>query len=80
VIRTFTCAILCLLALFLIGLFVTLTGPMRWAIILIFLTPAPFILTLYTANEQERADVSMSLSVQTVVTVVAFIIIAIMVL
>lgn len=76
VIRTVVCGILCILALWIIGSLVTLSMEMRWAVILIFLTPAPFILTLYTANEQERADVSMSLSVQTMVTIVAFIIIA----
>ncbi|HRX59188.1 MAG TPA: AEC family transporter [Eubacteriales bacterium] len=77
VLRTFVCAILCMLALFIIGLFVTLTNEMRWAIILIFLTPAPFILTLYAQNEQERADISMSLSMQTIVTIIAFIGIAV---
>ena len=77
VMRTLVCGILCVLTLFLIGLFVTLSDPMRWAIILIFLTPAPFILTLYAANEQEREDVSMSLSMQTMVTIAAFIIITI---
>ena len=50
---------------------------MRWAIIVIFLTPAPFILTMYTNTEQERADVSMSLSLQTMLAVLAFIVIAI---
>jgi predicted permease len=76
VLRTLVCGILCALTLWVLGSFVTLNEPMRWAVILIFLTPAPFILTLYAANEQERADVSMSLSVQTIVTIAAFIAIA----
>lgn len=77
VLRMFVCSILCLIALYFIGLFVPLSEAMRWAIILIFLTPAPFILTLYAGNEQERADVSMSLSMQTLVTIAAFIIIVV---
>ena len=68
---------LCVVALLFIGAFIPLSDPMRWAIIVIFLTPAPFILTMYTNSEQERADVSMSLSLQTLVSVLAFIIIAI---
>jgi len=77
VMRIVVCGALCALALFFIGSFVPLSDPMRWAIILIFITPAPFILTMYTKTEQERADVSMSLSLQTIVSVLAFIVIAI---
>ena len=62
--RSLVCSVLCLIALYVIGLFVPLSEAMRWAVILIFLTPAPFILTLYARSEQERADVSMSLSLQ----------------
>lgn len=76
-IRWLVCAVLCVIALTVIGAFLPLTDPMRWAIIILFLTPAPFILTMYTTTEQERADVSMSLSLQTMVSVLAFIIITI---
>ena len=75
--RTLVCGVLCVVALSFIGLFIPLSEPMRWAIIIIFLTPAPFILTMYTANEKEHADVSMCLSLQTIVSVLAFIGIAI---
>lgn len=75
--RTLVCGALCVAALSFIGLFFPLSDPMRWAVILIFLTPAPFILSMYTTNEQERADVSISLSLQTVFSVIAFIGIAI---
>ena len=75
--RALVCAILCLLALWIIGRFVPLSDPMRWAIILISITPAPFILTMYTNTEQESADVSMSLSLQTLASVLAFIMIVI---
>ena len=77
VMRALVCAALCAVALLFINAFVPLSDPMRWAIIVIFLTPAPFILTMYTNTEQERADVSMSLSLQTMLAVVAFIVIAI---
>ena len=76
-IRTLVCAVLCALALLIIGAFIPLSDAMRWAIIILFITPAPYIMTMYTRNEQERADVSMSLSLQTMVTVLEFIVITI---
>ena len=78
--RTLVCGVLCAVALLFIGSFIPLSDPMRWAIIIIFLTPAPFILTMYTTTEQERADVSMSLSLQTMFSVLLFIGITIFVL
>ena len=76
-IRSLVCAALCVAALFFIGAFIPLSDAMRWAIIILFITPAPYIMTMYTTNEQERADVSMSLSLQTIVTVLEFIVITI---
>ena len=76
-VRTLVCAVLCAIALTVINAFVPLTDEMRWAVIILFITPAPYILTVFTNNEQERADVSMSLSLQTLVTVLIFIGIAI---
>ena len=77
--RTLVCGVLCAVALFFIGSFIPLSDPMRWAIIILFITPAPYIMTMYTRNEQERADVSMSLSLQTIVTVLEFIVITIVI-
>jgi len=76
-VRTLVCAALCVVALLVFGAFIPLTDEMRWAVIILFMTPAPYILTVFTNNEQERADVSMSLSLQTIVTVLIFIGIAI---
>lgn len=76
-VRTLVCAALCAVALLVFGAFIPLTDAMRWAVIILFMTPAPYILTVFTNNEQERADVSMSLSLQTLVTVLIFIGIAI---
>ena len=76
-VRTLVCAVLCAIALLVFNAFVPLTDEMRWAVIILFITPAPYILTVFTNNEQERADVSMSLSLQTLVTVLIFIGIAI---
>jgi len=76
-VRTLVCAALCAIALLVFGAFFPLTDAMRWAVIILFMTPAPYILTVFTNNEQERADVSMSLSLQTIVTVLIFIGIAI---
>ena len=76
-VRTLVCAVLCAVALIVFGAFLPLTDAMRWAVIILFMTPAPYILTIFTNNEQERADVSMSLSLQTIVSVLIFIGIAI---
>lgn len=76
-IRWLVCAALCVAAFLFIGAFIPLSDAMRWAIIILFITPAPYILTMFTLNEQERADVSMSLSLQTMVTVIVFIFIVI---
>ena len=76
-VRTLVCAALCAVALLVFGAFIPLTDAMRWTVIILFMTPAPYILTVFPNNEQERADVSMSLSLQTLVTVLIFIGIAI---
>lgn len=47
---------------------------MRREVVLNFLTPAPFILALYAKSGQERADVSMAPSLQTLVRITAFIV------
>lgn len=73
VLRVLVCGVLCAAALLFLGAFIPLTDALRWAIIILFMTPAPFILTMFTTNEQERADVSMSLSLQTMFSVLVFI-------
>lgn len=73
VLRLLVCGALCVSALAFLGAVLPISDAIRWAIIIIFLTPAPFILTMYTTNDQERADVSMSLSLQTIVSVLIFI-------
>ena len=73
VLRLLVCGALCLAALAFLGALLPISDAIRWAIVIIFLTPAPFILTMYTETEQERADVSMSLSLQTIVSVLIFI-------
>ena len=78
--RVLVCGALCAAALLFLGAFVPLSEAMRWAIVILFMTPAPYILTIFTTNEQERADVSMSLSLQTMFSVLLFIGITIFVL
>lgn len=73
VLRLLVCGALCAIALLFLNAVLPISDAIRWAIIIIFLTPAPFILTMYTETEQERADVSMSLSLQTIVSVLIFI-------
>ncbi len=75
--RALVCSALCAAALLVIGSFAPLPDELRWAIIILFITPAPYILSMYTQTERERADVSMSLSLQTLVSVLAFIVIVV---
>lgn len=75
--RVLVCGILCTAALLFIGAFVPLTKAMRWAIIILFTLPASFLLTMFTISDRERADVSMSLSLQTIFSILVFICITI---
>jgi hypothetical protein len=40
-----------------------------------YLAPAPYVLTIFALNDQERADISLSLTMQTIVSISAFILI-----
>lgn len=71
--RVLVCGVLCTASLLFVGAFVPLPEAMRWAIIILFTLPASFLLTMFTFNEQERADVSMSLSLQTIFSILVFI-------
>ena len=75
--RVAVSAVVCTIALLFIGSIIPLSDPMRKAIIIFLISPSTYILTMFTLNEQEQADVSMSLSLQSLVTVLIFIIIAI---
>jgi hypothetical protein len=75
ILRTFVCSILCLVSLFVVGKFLVLSEAMRWAVIMFYLSPAPYVLTIFALNDQERADISMSLTMQTIVSISAFILI-----
>jgi predicted permease len=71
--RVLVCSVLCTAALLFIGTFVPLTKAKLWAIIILFTLPASFLLTMFATSDREHADVSMSLSMQTIFSILVFI-------
>lgn len=65
-------------ALVLLGLsaVITVSEPLKWAIILMFMLPPPFVLPIFGKNEDESAFVSASLSLSTLLSLAAFAMIA----
>lgn len=74
--RTAVMALLCAAALWLIGLVLPMTTPLRWAIVLMFSLPAPFVLPLYSVKKDEEAYIATSLSLGALLSVVVFAIIS----
>lgn len=75
--RVAVCGGLCVAALAFIGSIIPLSDVMRMAIVIFLLSPSTYILTMFTLNQQEQADVSMSLTLQSLVTIFIFIFLAI---
>ncbi|MDL2236720.1 hypothetical protein LJC56_02665 [Christensenellaceae bacterium OttesenSCG-928-K19] len=71
-------AVLCILALFIIGLIMPLTYHLYWAIILMFTLPAPYVLPIFSDDQKDSAYISTSLSLYTIVSVALFAVIAIL--
>ena len=74
--RYVCCALLCLFALTVIGLFMPVTDMLRWAVIMIFILPAPYIIPLFVTDDAEKSYASVCLSVQTLFSVAFFAVIA----
>lgn len=55
---------------------ITVSEPLKWAIILMFMLPPPFVLPIFGRNEDESAFVSASLSLSTLLSLAAFAVIA----
>lgn len=67
-------------ALVLLGLsaVIAVSDTLRWAIILMFMLPPPFVLPIFGKNEDESAFVSASLSLSTLLSLAAFAVIAVL--
>ena len=77
--RLLIMGVLCALTIFLVGLLTPVGTPLLWAFILMFLLPPPFVLPVFVRSEDESAFVSASLSLSTLVSLVAFAVITIIV-
>jgi hypothetical protein len=67
-------------ALVLLGLsaVIHVSETLKWAIILMFMLPPPFVLPIFGRNEDESAFVSASLSISTLLSLAAFTVIAVL--
>jgi predicted permease len=72
-------AVLCALTLGIVGLLTSLDAPLFWAIILMFLLPPPFVLSVFVRDEKEGAFVSATLSIYTLFSLAAFAVITVIV-
>ncbi|WP_066686395.1 AEC family transporter [Christensenella intestinihominis] len=69
-------ALLCLCALFLISSLVPMTYGLYWAVVLMFILPAPFVLPVFAGSQKDTAYISTSLSVYTLISILLFAVIA----
>ncbi len=69
-------ALLCVALLAAIGLIITVSEYLKWALILMFVLPPPFIIPIFVDNSDENAYVSATLSSYTVLSLIAFALIA----
>lgn len=76
VVRYVCCAVLCFLTIAVIGLLMPVTELLRWAIVMVFILPAPYILPLYLKDKTEQSYASVCLSMQTLFSIAAFAVIA----
>lgn len=75
-IRLAVTAALCAASIFAIGRLVPMTHELKFALLLFFSLPAPFILPFYAAGEAEQARVSTALSLNTFLSIAAFAVIS----
>ncbi len=72
VIRLVIMAGLCALALFLVGLFIEVDLYLRYALLLVFILPAPFVLPIYVKDPAQSSYASTCLSLYTLLSVGLF--------
>lgn len=70
---------LCALTLLGVSLLTPVDAPLRWAFILMFLLPPPFVLPVFARDENESAFVSATLSLSTLIALAAFAVITVIV-
>ncbi len=68
--------ILCTVTLILIGVLIDVTNQLKWAFIIMFILPPPFVLPVFTSNDKEASFASAVISIYTIFTLAAFAIIS----
>ena len=60
------------LVVLVISMLIPVSNDLKWAFVLMFLLPAPYILPVYVESDDESAFISATLSISTVITLIAF--------
>ena len=74
--RALTMLALCVLAYTILRALIPMNDPMKWALVLLFLLPPPFVLPIFVQKEDEQHYIATSLSVYTLFSIAAFTILA----
>ena len=74
--RMLLMAVLCAALLLTLGSLIAIPEPLKWAFILMFILPPPFVLPVFTTDEGQTAFASAALSIHTLLSLIAFAIIA----
>jgi len=76
--RTAIMAVLCVGSILVLKLFLPMEPPLFWAIILMFSLPAPFVLPIFSNDEEQKGYVATTLSVGTLFSIVLFAVISVL--
>lgn len=74
--RLIIMGVFCIVILMGVGAIIPINDYLKWAFVLMFMLPPPFVLPIFVENDDENAFISASLSVYTIVTLVIFAVIA----
>jgi Predicted permeases len=68
--------VLCEVVYFVLASLVPMSSQMKWAVIMLFILPPPFVLPIFIKKEEEQQYVSTSLSLYTLLSICAFAVMA----
>lgn len=69
-------AALCTAVYFILAALVPMSGQMKWAVILLFILPPPFVLPIFVKKAEEQQYIATSLSLYTLLSICAFAVMA----
>ncbi len=77
-VRIILMSLLCITVLLFIGALTDMTEQLRWAFIIMFILPPPFVLPVFTSDDTEASFASAAISIYTLFTLAAFAVVAFM--